>query len=537
MTAETPRYIPIDAPVPETYSESQPTRTSVGQLVSLRVVMAALRRRRRFWMTVAVAGLIAGMAITAVIPGKYTATATLVLAHNPNDDPTLDMTTDTALLDTTAVAQRVINRLGLHIAVNKLMGEYQGVAVSDAVLQVNMIGPTPQDAIARTNALVASFLSVRTGIFERQNRAIVQGLRDQVSSLQIQEKSLQQQIHASGGASSSPLAPVFEQDLTEVTGLNRTIASDNQVLTQVVSGSQVLSSATLVVHSAKKRLLVDGASGLVAGLALGIGVVATQAIISDRIRRRDQLAAALGAPVALSVGRIRRPKTMRVLRLRHRLKRPNESVRRLALHVRSELGAVAGQKSLAVVSIDSADAAVLALAESARALAAEGEIVTIVDLSPGGLLGRVLGVREPGTHETHIAGATSPTLVIVRAEDDNELSAVPAKVGLSSLRSTETRLSTQVVLVLAVLDPAVGAGFLANWVTEAVVVATTGRSSATKVRANAEMLRVAGVTVISATLVAADRDDESLGDAHEQSDERGRPVERDLGPAILRGEP
>ncbi|MGA3219919.1 MAG: hypothetical protein ACLPXU_00260 [Acidimicrobiales bacterium] len=541
MTAETPGYVRIDAPVQEIPDEPQPSRNYVGSFLSLRVVQAALSRRRRFWTTVALAGLIAGMAVTVVIPRDYTATATLVLVHNPNDDPTLDMETDAALLDTAAVAQQVINRLGLHMTASKLMGQYKDVAVTDAVLQISITGPTPQDAISRANALIASFLSVRTGIFEDQNLAVVGVLQGQANSIQNQEKSLSQRIRAVGptaGTSSSPLVAALAQDITQAAQLQQTIATDNLNTIQVVRGTQVLVKGILVPHSAVKRLVVDGASGLVAGLALGIGLVAAQTIISDRIRRREEFAAALGAPVALSVGRIGRPRWMRVRRLRRRLKRPNQSVRRLARHVRSELAAAPGCQGLAVVSIDSIEASVLAVAESARVLGAEGKRVIVVDLSPGGLLGRVLNLKQPGTRETSIAGTKLPAVVIVPPDDDQAGAATPAKLDPSSLGPTGTWPSTQFMLVLADLDPAVGAHYLSDWVAEAVVVGTTGRSSASKVRANAEMLEVAGVTVASAMLVAADRNDESVGEAPNQPwNERYRPMDREQGSVSTTGEP
>jgi capsular polysaccharide biosynthesis protein len=492
-------------------------------------------------MTVAAAGLIAGMAVTTVIPRTYTATSILVLVHNPNDDPTLDMETDAALLGTAAVAQEVVDRLGLHMTASKLMGEYQGVAVTDAVLQVTITGPTPQEAIRRVNALVTSFLSVRKSVFEDQNLAVVGALQGQISSLQKQEKSLSQQIQAAGltasASSSSPLVASLGQDIAQVAQLQETITTDNLNTIQVVRGTQVLVRGILVPHSAKKRLVVDGASGLIAGLALGIGEVAAQTIISDRIRRRDEFSAALGAPVALSVGKIRRPRWMCVRRLRHRLKRPTRSVRRLARHVRSELMTMSGYQGLAVVSIGSIEESVLVVAESARGLGSDGKRVIVVDLSPGGLLDRVLGLKTAGTREASIAGTRTSAIVVVPPDDNQAVAATPPTLALSLLGPTGAWPSNQVLLVLAELDPAVGARNLGDWVTEAVVIVAPGRASASRVRANAKMLAVAGVTIASVMLVAADRNDESVGETGNHTwDEHDRPDKTELGSVGLEGE-
>ena len=96
----------------------------------------------------------------------------------------------------------------------------------------------------------------------------------------------------------------------------------------------------------------------------------------------------------------------------------------------------------------------------------------------------------------------------------------------------------QVLLVLAELDPAIGARYLGDWVTEAVVVATAGRSNASKVQGNAEMLAVAGVALTSVMLVGADRNDDSVGEVGIRPwGERYRHVERELGSLGVSGEP
>jgi Mrp family chromosome partitioning ATPase len=193
---------------------------------------------------------------------------------------------------------------------------------------------------------------------------------------------------------------------------------------------------------------------------------------------------------------------------------------------------MSGYRGLAVVSIDTLEVSVLIVAEAARALAAEGKRVIVVDLSPGGLLGRVLRVRRPGARQASLAG-TEFTVMVVPADDD----ATPAKLAFPLLDPTGAWPPNQVLLGLAELDPAVGARYLADWVAEAVVVATTGRSSAGKVRANAEMLAVAGVTLASAMLVGTDRNDESVGESSNQLEERYPPTDRELGLLGVTGAP
>ena len=83
--------------------------------------------------------------------------------------------------------------------------------------------------------------------------------------------------------------------------------------------------------------------------------------------------------------------------------------------------------------------------------------------------------------------------------------------------------SSDVLLTLVPLDPAFGGEHLATWATDAVVVVTAGQSSWTKIHAAGEMIRLAGTRLISAVLVGADKDDESLGDTY--SPEAGHDAE------------
>jgi hypothetical protein len=52
---------------------------------------------------------------------------------------------------------------------------------------------------------------------------------------------------------------------------------------------------------------------------------------------------------------------------------------------------------------------------------------------------------------------------------------------------------------------------LATWATEAVAVVTAGQSSATRINAVGEMIRVAGIRLDSVAVINADKGDESLG--------------------------
>ena len=83
------------------------------------------------------------------------------------------------------------------------------------------------------------------------------------------------------------------------------------------------------------------------------------------------------------------------------------------------------------------------------------------------------------------------------AEPDAALAAACAKADL--------------VLSLVSLDPADGGEHLATWATDAVAMVTAGRSTATRIHAVGEMIRLAGARLASVVVMDADKADESLG--------------------------
>ena len=79
--------------------------------------------------------------------------------------------------------------------------------------------------------------------------------------------------------------------------------------------------------------------------------------------------------------------------------------------------------------------------------------------------------------------------------------------------------SADLLLTLAILDPALGGDHLGTWATSVVAVVTAGESSAEKIYSVGEMIRLAGTRLDSVVLIGADKTDESLGvlDSADQS--------------------
>ncbi len=493
---------PPSAATQEASAEAPASTEFAGQFVSLRVLFGAVRRSYRMWMTLMAVGLVAGLGLGYVKTPANSATTKLLLSHAGQVSSADAMSTDVALLQTEEVAQQVINRLHLHQSVQSFLSQYTATSLSTQIAVITVSAPSGSEAVHRANALASVFLTFRAEQYNRQNQAAVSALDTQQQSLTAEINQLTTEIaqapsgsaSAAGTASLATLQSEQNQAIAQQAQIEQDIQSDNLNTTTEIQASSVLAPAVVNPHSHVRKLLTDALLGLLVGGGVGIVVVVLWAAVTDRVRRREDFVDALGAPVELNLAPFHRPRIDAVRRLRRRVDRPRDDTVVLARHLRAKMGG--SQSSLAVVPIDSVEAASLAVAYCAHELTREGREVLVVDLSSDGLLSRILGLR----------GGPRPA-----SPDDNGKSAVrvygPSADGWSEASAPRGGF----VLVLATLDPVLGAEHLLPWAHQAVAVVTAGRSRPDKVRANAELLRAAGLRLDSAVLVGADPDDYSLG--------------------------
>ena len=237
-------------------------------------------------------------------------------------------------------------QLHLHESAEVFLASYQGLAVSNTILSITYSADSPEAAIAGANAVAQSFLDVRTHELELQTGAVVNDLQSQINALNSEINRLGPTIDtlsssASGAPSSgSELASLIAQrneDSSQVTQLEGEIQQDYLNAKTVTGASQILAPAAEIPVSAKKVALVDGLSGLVAGLGLALMVLVVSVLLSDRLRTRAEVAEVLNAPVEVSIRRFPRRRRPSLRSLRHLLEQPNRELvmidRRLRDHV------------------------------------------------------------------------------------------------------------------------------------------------------------------------------------------------------------
>ena len=507
-------------------SDEYPPADATGPLASLRFITAAIRRRTRFWCTAAAIGLLAGAAFYVISPPTYQASTSLLLTPGPYENVNTVQNDDQAMAQTRTVASQALHKLGLHEDPGSFLATYSAIPVTERVMRITASAPSSEQAVQRANAVAAAFLQFRAGDLQAQQKLVLASLNQQVSQAQQQLSSIESQISqlksqpSSSDQQSQLKSLQAQQASAQATVYNlQQGAIGNQATIKpetaaAVKGSVILDAATPLAHSRLKPLLRGAVTGLIAGLALGIGIVVIQALASDRLRRRDDVAQALGASVRLSVPAVRRHWWSR-----GRNGRPaanDAEVERIAGYLAQVVPRRSrGVAALAVVPVDDLQVPALSVASLAVSLGKEGSRVVVADLCDGAPAAKLLDASDPGV------GAVSvrDTRLVVAVPEPGDLApsgplhrrSARGQQESFSERVANACASADILLTLTTLDPALGGEHLATWATDAVAMLTAGRSSSTRVHGVGEMIRLSGTRLVSAVLVGADAADDSLG--------------------------
>jgi capsular polysaccharide biosynthesis protein len=486
-----------------------------GGLVSLGYIRAALRRRARFWCLTTLLGLVVGLGLYVEIPAPYQASTTVLVVDNT--DPAVQVNNDIALAQSTAVAEGVVRQLGLNEPAATLLKNYTVSPVSNQVLDITATAGTASDALRQAGVIASQFLKVRAQYAQTQEQLTEAQVNQQVSQAkknldainsqisQLSSQSVPSSMQAEQQAASTTLAETQQY----AAGTLATLRTQTQVMAK---GSEVIVTPTLVHHSKLKGPLLYLVGALFGGLVLGLAIVSIGAIVSDRLRRRDDVAYAFSAPVRLSVGSLRRGR----LPSRRSGAARDRDMRLVLEHLRQAVpGSSRGPASMAIVAVDDAETVAEIAVSLAAACANDGKRIVLGDLSSGAHAARRLGAGAPGIEQVSVDGS-SLMLVVPAPDDVAPVGPLHSRTTPSGYREPPERLtvvaaSADLVLSLVTLDPASGGEHLSTWATDAVAIVTAGGSSAATIASAREMIRLAGVQLDSVVLIGADNNDLSLG--------------------------
>lgn len=502
--------------------EESPAVESAAGLVGLGFITSALKRRRRLWSTLGVIGLLLACGLYVKSPPGYQASTSLLLTLGPYENVLTAANDNQEMAQSLSVAGAAEHQLGLNQSVSKFSETYLIAAPTERVITITASAPSSSQAVLNASAVATAFLQFRSQELQREQNLVLASLNQQVDQAQQQLSSINAQISLLSAQAPSPsqqsqlksLHAQADQADNTVSQLRQSVnndqATDGSATTTAVKGSLVMDAATLLPSSRIKKLILNAALGLILGLVLGVGIVVVQALISDKLRRRDDVSQALGSPVTLSVGPVKPKRRLSADR--------SPEIQRIASHLRRAVpGSSRGVAALAVVPVDDLRVPALSFVSLIRSLAGEGKRVVVADLCSKAPAARLLGVTKPGVREVSAYGASLVVAVAVAEPDDptpvGPLQPVLAPAQHSSFTDAvaDACASADILLTLITLDPSFGSEHLATWATEATAVVTAGESSWTKIHGVGELVRLSGTRLASAVLIGADKSDESLG--------------------------
>ena len=326
-----------------------PSGTATG-LVSLGYLKQAVKRSARFWIALGLVGLLIGIGYDVKYPPAHQASTSVLITYGPDENPSSAVFDNQTIAQSRTVAGLAMRELGLQESVGSFQKATTVAIVTDRVLLITVSAPTSVEAVSRANAVAAAFLQFRASQMKTAQNLLVKSLEQQVVQARQTVASINSQIsQVSAQPSSAAQASELKNLRAQLSQASQQVSVDEQTVqgtraststASAVTGSVVLDPAVALTHSHTKYLLIYGGIGLIMGLALGLAIVMIRAIVSDRLRRRDDVSRALGAPVKLSVGAVR---LSRWRPGRHGLAAARSvEVRRIAAHLRGTVPARPG---------------------------------------------------------------------------------------------------------------------------------------------------------------------------------------------------
>jgi len=425
------------------------------------------------------------------------------------------MSTDVSLLMTRTVAQQTLDVLGLSMTPEALLGTVTPVPTgSPEILQVTMSGPSDAEAVHRLAVLSSTYLAFRYTKLSAQSQALITGFKKQLDELtaRLNKDDAKLQALETGGESATDRGRdlIAERSrLTEqINNLEGRIQQAQQQQSAIRLASMPIDPPVPATHGRLRGTALALASGLIGGVALGLGSIVLPAILSDRLWLRVEVASALEAAVPLSVRRLA-PLRGPLCRLsflppvRKREARRALDRRLLAGVAKHALPEAGRRQSLALLGLDNSHDLRFGAVEAARLLRSEGRPAILIDLtSDGGLAAAVERLALSGDDKPEVF---RPNVVPSLAKGPADLEIADwDDVALAKVR-------TGTALILADLDPAVGVDHLVAWTDRVVVAVTAGRSSVELVRTAGDLVRSADLQLQCAVLLNAARDDTSSG--------------------------
>jgi capsular exopolysaccharide synthesis family protein len=280
--------------------------TESGPEPSFRAYLQIVRRRKWWIGSITVLGLAASLAFSLTAHKEYSATAQL-LVQSPFSTSNAGAAAQQTVSQTDVQTElQLVTSAPVQQAVRQQLGSAPAVSASQVaqtnVMAVTAFNQVPSQAARIANLYATAFVQYRQAVESRSLTITETQLRSEISSVEHELNSYRADPTS---AAASAL-------------LNQEAVLKDQLAQMEVSGATDTSEVVLVTPAqapdspSSPKPTQDALLGLVAGLALGLGVAFLRDSLDDRLTSKEATEHAGGAPVlamapAVSFGRRQGP--------------------------------------------------------------------------------------------------------------------------------------------------------------------------------------------------------------------------------------
>jgi hypothetical protein len=275
-------------------------------LLDLQGLLAGIRWHRRWWVSLALLGFLAGAALVVLFPAPPTAVMRILVVHEAGraGDPDL-IETDLALLDTRRIAADAIARLGSDERPESFRAGFTAESISSDIIRVEVSGRTPEDAVARAQALADAYIADHVRRAETLANAEADALFARQAEAARELAEVDERIAATGGIPDPGLAAERVALAARITELGDQAETARVGAPRAVAGTQVVDPPHVEINAVPEGI-ESAAAGLVLGLGGGLALAVVMTVVRDRPVLRRDIAEHLGASVIAQLPPARR---------------------------------------------------------------------------------------------------------------------------------------------------------------------------------------------------------------------------------------
>jgi capsular polysaccharide biosynthesis protein len=290
------------------------------QYFSFKDTLRVLARRPRPILVLGLIGLLLGAAYGVGIPALATARALVLLPPAPasySGVATRDVSTETAIVMSAVVLVPAGKNAGLSLPYATLEKRVSATGLTDDIIQISAAASSGSVAQKLANAVAQEFVSYSTSQASLYISGEAAVWQTQAGKIQGEINNLNKEISNTQKAmtSLSPSSALYQSDQSLIDTLDSTEAN-NALQLRVVdseidqaqlssstpgSGIVILQRATTAQVASVLRIPKLAGIGLAFGLLIGAIAAFAAGRMDKRLRLRDDIARAAGAPVIASV--------------------------------------------------------------------------------------------------------------------------------------------------------------------------------------------------------------------------------------------